>query len=56
MEAFLGQIMLFAGSFTPKGWLPCDGRALPIRENTAMFSSSERPTEGTESRHFICPI
>ena len=38
MEAFLGQIMMFAGSFTPNGWLPCDGRAVEIKTNTALFS------------------
>lgn len=38
MEAFLGQIMLFAGNFAPEGWLPCDGRVMEIKTNTALFS------------------
>jgi len=37
---FLGQICLFANtnSKVPAGWTPCDGRALPIGSNTALFS------------------
>ena len=35
---FVGEIMLFAGNFSPAGWLPCDGRELPIGEHTALFS------------------
>jgi microcystin-dependent protein len=38
MEAFLGSILLVPYNFTPKGWAPCDGRFLSIRENAALFS------------------
>jgi hypothetical protein len=27
---FVGEIALFAFGFAPSGWLPCDGRLLPI--------------------------
>jgi microcystin-dependent protein len=37
-EPFLGEIMLFAGTFTPSGYLPCEGQLLPISQNTALFS------------------
>jgi microcystin-dependent protein len=37
-EAFVGQIVLFAGNFEPRGWAFCDGRILPIAQNTALFS------------------
>lgn len=34
----LGEIRMFAGPFTPAGWLPCDGRLLPISQNQVLFS------------------
>lgn len=36
-DGTIGEIRVFAG-FVPKNWLPCDGRLLQIRENTALFS------------------
>lgn len=38
MEPFIGQIMMFAGNFEPRGWAFCDGRLLPISQYTALFS------------------
>lgn len=38
MEPFLGQIVLFAGNFAPRGWAFCDGQLLSIASNTALFS------------------
>lgn len=38
MEPILGQIMAVAFNFVPKGWLPCDGRLLPIAQYNALFS------------------
>lgn len=35
---FLGEIRAFAGNFTPGGYLPADGRLLPISQYTALFS------------------
>jgi microcystin-dependent protein len=37
-ESFLGSIGWFAGSFPPKGWLPCDGHQLSIQQNTALYA------------------
>ncbi|MBK6929642.1 MAG: phage tail protein [Saprospirales bacterium] len=37
-EPFIGEIMLFAGNFEPRGWAFCDGRLLSIAQNTALFS------------------
>jgi microcystin-dependent protein len=34
---FIGQIMIFAGNFAPVGWALCDGRLLPVSDNTALF-------------------
>lgn len=38
MNPFIGQIMLFAGNFAPRGWAFCQGQLLPIAQNTALFS------------------
>ncbi|MHA1541609.1 MAG: tail fiber protein [Candidatus Hodarchaeales archaeon] len=37
-EPYLGEIVLFAGNFAPRGWAFCDGQLLPISQNTALFS------------------
>lgn len=37
-EPFIGEIIMFAGNFAPRGWAFCDGQLLPISQNTALFS------------------
>jgi microcystin-dependent protein len=36
---FVGQIMIFAGSFAPAGWAICDGRLLSVEENQQLFNA-----------------
>lgn len=38
MEPLIGQIMMFAGNFPPRGWAYCNGQLLAISQNTALFS------------------
>ena len=38
MDPFIGQILMFAGNFAPRGWALCDGQLLPIAQNQALFS------------------
>ena len=38
MEPFLGQLQLFAFGYAPKGWMPCNGTLLLIRQYSALFS------------------
>lgn len=38
MEPFIGQVILFAGNFAPRGWAFCQGQLLPINQNQALFS------------------
>ena len=38
MEPFVGQIMLFAGTFAPVGWVICDGRLISIQDNPTLYS------------------
>ncbi len=37
-EPFVGQLMIFAGNFAPRGWAYCDGQILAISQNEALFS------------------
>ena len=36
MDAFIGTIILWAGSYAPDGWEFCDGKILPISRYQAV--------------------
>jgi len=38
LDPFIGEIIMFAGNFAPRGWAFCDGQLLPISQNSALFS------------------
>ncbi|MFH1742990.1 MAG: tail fiber protein [bacterium] len=38
MEPFIGQIIMFAGTFAPRGFAFCEGQILSIMENQALYS------------------
>ena len=38
MDPFIGQVILFAGNFAPRGWALCHGQLMTISQNTALFS------------------
>jgi len=38
IEPFLGEIVIFAFNFAPRGWAQCSGQLLPINQNQALFS------------------
>ena len=35
---YVGQIMMFGGSFAPRGYAFCNGQSLPISQNTTLYS------------------
>lgn len=37
-DPYLGEIRLFSFNFAPKGWSTCDGQALPIAQNQALYA------------------
>jgi len=37
-DPFIAQIVMFGGTFAPRGWAFCEGQLLPISQNTALFS------------------
>jgi microcystin-dependent protein len=38
MEGTIGEIRMFAGTFSPRTWAFCNAQLLPIAQNTALFS------------------
>lgn len=37
-DPFIGEIIMFAGNFAPRGWALCEGQLLSISSNQALFS------------------
>lgn len=37
-EVYIGQIVMFAGNFAPRGFAACNGQLLSIAQNQALFS------------------
>jgi microcystin-dependent protein len=37
-DPFIGEIRMFAGNFSPRGWAFCDGQLLAISQFDALFS------------------
>src|SRR5271166_127685 len=54
-EPFLGQIILFAGNFAPRGWAFCDGSLLSISQYTALFSILGTTYGGNGTTNFALP-
>jgi microcystin-dependent protein len=38
MDAYLGEIRIFCGTFAPQGWAFCEGQILPISAYSTIFS------------------
>ena len=37
-EAYIGDIVLFAGNFAPSNWMLCNGQLLPVSQYSALYS------------------
>ena len=56
MEAFIGQIMMFTGTYAPKGWAFCEGQLLDISSNNQTLFSIIGTTFGGNGRsNFALP-
>ncbi len=55
MEPLLGQIILFAGTFAPKGWAFCDGSLRSISQNMPLFSLLGTTYGGNGKTDFALP-
>ena len=54
-EPFLAEIVMFAGTFAPRGWAFCNGQILPIAQNTALFSLLGTTFGGNGQTTFALP-
>ena len=55
MDAYLGEIRMFAGDFAPQGWLSCDGSLQSISTYQALFSLIGTTYGGDGTRTFALP-
>jgi microcystin-dependent protein len=55
VDAYLGEIRMFAGNYAPVGWAMCDGATLPISGNEALFTLLGTTWGGDGQTHFGLP-
>jgi microcystin-dependent protein len=55
MEPLIGEILMFAGNFAPRGWALCDGQLLPISQYSALFSILGTTYGGNGTTTFALP-
>lgn len=54
-EPFLGEIKILSFGFPPRGYVPCDGRLLPIAQYSALFSLLGVQYGGNGQTNFAVP-
>ncbi|SHK18714.1 phage tail protein [Hymenobacter psychrotolerans] len=52
---YLGEIIMFAGTYPPRGYAFCDGQILSIAQNTALFSLLGTTYGGNGQTTFALP-
>ncbi len=55
MEGTIGEIRMFAGTFSPRTWAFCNGQLMPIAQNTALFSILGTTYGGNGQTTFALP-
>lgn len=55
MDFLIGTVCLFAFSFVPEGFLPCNGQELPIMNYEALFSLIGTQYGGDGKTNFKLP-
>jgi len=54
-DPYIGEIAMVAFNYAPPGWLPCDGRLLPVNEYTALYSLLGTMYGGDGRNNFALP-
>ena len=54
-QPFLGEVMIVAFNFAPRGWAFCNGQLLSIAQNTALFSLLGTQYGGNGQTTFALP-
>jgi microcystin-dependent protein len=52
---YIGEIILFAGSYTPEDFMDCDGREISIQEHQALYSVIGHVFGGDGHKNFKLP-
>lgn len=55
MDAFIGTILPWAGTYAPQGWLFCQGQTLPVNQYAAVFAVLGTTYGGNGSTNFMLP-
>lgn len=55
IDPYVGEIEMVGFNFAPVGWATCDGQALPIAQNTALFSLLGTQYGGDGRTYFNLP-
>jgi len=55
VEPMIGEVMMFAGNFAPRGWALCNGQLLAINQNQALFSLLGTTYGGNGIQNFALP-
>ena len=55
VEAYIGEIRMFAGNFPPVGWAFCNGSLLNISENDVLFTLIGTTYGGDGQNTFALP-
>ncbi len=55
MEGTIGEIRMFAGTFSPRTWSFCNGQLISIATNTALFSILGTTYGGNGQTNFALP-
>jgi microcystin-dependent protein len=55
MDAYLGEIRMFCGTYAPANWAFCQGQLLPVSSNTALFSLLGTAYGGNGTTNFALP-
>jgi microcystin-dependent protein len=55
MEGTIGEIRMFAGTFSPRTWAFCNGQLISIAQNTALFSILGTTYGGNGQTTFALP-
>lgn len=55
MDAYLGQITLFAGNYAPEGWALCNGQLMQVAQNQALYAVIGNTYGGSPGSTFALP-
>jgi microcystin-dependent protein len=55
VEAYIGEIRLFAGTYAPAGWAFCNGQQISIQQNQALYAIIGTTYGGNPASYFNLP-